>query len=101
MGSWSRPSLRARAHRRLSRIVNLLFAGGDPDAAFDGLQGWEHADLAGDQKPQRLDGEPHPSDVGDDRHPFALPRALAAEIEFIPGRAGKARAENVIEADLV
>jgi hypothetical protein len=65
------------------------------------LNGREHPYLAGYQEANRLYGEPDPTDIGDDRDPFATRRMLQAEVQIVPRRSRKSRVELVIEPDLL
>ena len=98
---------RGRSSRGLTGLGDLGIAvrswrGGDPSPPLFRLDRRKHPDFARDQKSDRLHGVPDPAGVGDDRNPLAAREKFSRpEIEILPGGAGKARAELVIEADLV
>src|SRR5216684_2736740 len=74
---------------------------GDPGAALRRLEAGEHPHLAGDQKSQRINGVPDPSDIGDDRDPLPLGNVLDPDPEVFPGGAREAATDLVIEPHFV
>jgi hypothetical protein len=73
---------------------------GDPRPTFFGFKRGENADLAGEQKAQRINRVPHPASIGDHGDPFPLRQMVDSEVEIVPPRAGKPRTDFVIEPDL-
>ena len=61
----------------------------DPGARLLRFERRKHADLARDQKADRLDRQSDPGDVGDDRDALATGSMLNAEVEIVPARARK------------
>src|SRR4029077_1500672 len=73
----------------------------DPGATLRRLIGREHPYLARYQEAQGLDGQPDPSDIGDDRDPFAPRGMLDAEVEIVPRRTRKSATQLIVKPNLI